>query len=149
MDKKILLKIQNNLLPSGGNDKPNLAQKVLLHHFIKKEKVNVPKYMFKWLIDNLKKSQMQDKPYVPCGRLLSEIFYQGGVLDRLSSVEAFTDKMLDTKTGKFINAQTLKNMKMISNVTKLESDLSESNVRSDLMRDFPPICKKDPLDVQM
>jgi hypothetical protein len=70
-------------------------------------------------------------------------------LDRLSSVEAFTDKMLDTKTGKFINAQTLKNMKLISNVTKLQIDLSESNVKSDLMRDFPPICKKDPLDVQM
>jgi hypothetical protein len=46
-DKKLLLKIQNeNLLPKGGGDKPTLAQKVLLHHFIKGEKVNVPKYMF-------------------------------------------------------------------------------------------------------
>jgi hypothetical protein len=150
MEKKLLLKIQNeNLLPCGGNDKPNLAQKVFLQHFIKKEKVNVPKYMFKYLIECLKKSQLQDRPWVPYGRLLSEFFYQGGVLDRLSSVEAFTDKLLDTKTGKFINAHTLKHMKLISNVTKLDTDLSESSAKSDLMKDFPPICKKDPLDVQM
>jgi hypothetical protein len=59
MDKKLLLKIQNeNLLPCGGNEKPNLAQKVFLQHFIKKEKVNVPKYMFKYLIECLKKSQL-------------------------------------------------------------------------------------------
>jgi hypothetical protein len=111
--------------------------------------VNVPKYMFKYLIECLKKSQLQDRTWVPYGRLLSEIFYQGGVLDKLSSVEAFTDKLLDTKTGKFINAQTLKNMKMISNVTRLDTDLSESSAKFDLMKDFPPICKKDPLDVQM
>jgi hypothetical protein len=70
-------------------------------------------------------------------------------LDRLSRVEALTDKLLDTKIGKFINAHTLLHMKLIREVTKLESDLSESNAKSDLMRDFPPICKKDPLDVQM
>jgi hypothetical protein len=150
MERKLLLKIQNdNLLPCGGSDKPTIGQKVFLQHFIKKEKVNVPKYMFKYLIHCLKKSQLQDRLWVPYGRLLSEIFYQGGVLDKLSSVEAFTDKLLDTKTGKFINAQTLKNMKLISNITKLETDLSESSAKSDLMKDFPPICKKDPLDVQM
>lgn len=150
MVTKMLLKIQNeNLLPCGGCEKPNLAQKVFLQHFIKKEKVNVPKYMFKYLIECLKKSQLQDKPWVPYGRLLSKIFYQGGVLDSLSSAQAFTDTMIDTKTGKFINAHTLLNMELISEVTKLQTDLSESHVRSDLMRDFPPICKKDPIAVHM
>jgi hypothetical protein len=87
IDKKLLLKIQNeNLLPKGGGDKPTLAKKVLLQHFIKGEKVNVPKYMFKHLIDNLRKSQLENRPWVPYGRLLSEIFYQGDILDRLSSV---------------------------------------------------------------
>jgi hypothetical protein len=105
--------------------------------------------MFKYLIECLKQSQLSDKPWVPYGRLLSEIFYQGGVLDRLSSTQAFTDELLDSKTGKFINAQTLRNMKLINEVTKLQTDLSESQVMSDLMKDFPPICKKDPLDVHM
>lgn len=152
METKMLLKIQNeDLFPCGDNEKPNLAQKVFLQHLIKKEKVNVPKYMFKYLVECLKQSQLQDKPrpWVPYGRLLSEIFYQGGVLDSLSRAQGYTDQMLDTKTGAFINAQTLKNMKLISKVTKLRTDLSESHVVSDLMRDFPPICKQDPIEVQM
>lgn len=115
----------------------------------KGEKVNVPKYMFKHLIDNLRKSQLENRPWVPYGRLLSEIFYQGGVLDRLSSVGTYSDVLLDTKTGKFINTHTLKQMKLIKSVTKLDTDLRESKAKSDLMKDFPPICKKDPLDVQM
>jgi len=150
METKMLLKIQNeNLFPCGDSVKPNLAQKVLLQHFIKKEKVNVPKYMFKYLIECLKQSQLLDKPWVPYGRFLLDIFYQGGILDSLSRSQGYTDQLLDTKTGKFINAHTLLNMKLISEVTKLQTDLSESHVVSDLMRDFPPICKHDPIEVQM
>jgi hypothetical protein len=40
-------------------------------------------------------------------------------------------------------------MKLISVVTKLKTDLSETKAQSDLMKDFPPICKKDPIEVQM
>jgi hypothetical protein len=40
-------------------------------------------------------------------------------------------------------------MKLISKVTKLATDLTESSARSNLMEDFPPICKKDSLEVQM
>jgi len=40
-------------------------------------------------------------------------------------------------------------MRLISKVTKLKSDISESRVVSNLMEDFPPICKKDNLAVQM
>ncbi len=48
-----------------------------------------------------------------------------------------------------INASTLKNMRLIPKVTKLETDINESRVVSNLMEDFPPICKKDTLVVQM
>ena len=48
-----------------------------------------------------------------------------------------------------INASTLKNMRLIPKVTKLETDINESRVVSNLMEDFPPICKKDTLAVQM
>lgn len=40
-------------------------------------------------------------------------------------------------------------MKLIETVTKLNTHLSESSAKSNLMEDFPPICKKDPLEVQM
>jgi len=32
---------------------------------------------------------------------------------------------------------------------KLETDLKESRAISNLMEGFPPICKQDPLDVQL
>jgi len=59
MEKKMLLKIQNeNLLPKGGgSDQPSLEHKVFLHYLIKKEKENVPKYIFKHMIKALKESQ--------------------------------------------------------------------------------------------
>jgi len=59
MEKKLLLKIQNeNLLPKGGGaDQPSLEHRVFLHYFITKEKANVPKYIFKYMIKTLRESQ--------------------------------------------------------------------------------------------
>jgi len=57
--KKLLLKIQNeNLLPKGGGgDQPSLEHRVFLHYFITKEATNVPKYIFKHMIKELRESQ--------------------------------------------------------------------------------------------
>jgi hypothetical protein len=59
MEKKILLKIQNeNLLPKGGgSDQPSLEHMIFLHYIITKEKANVPKYIFKHMIKELRESQ--------------------------------------------------------------------------------------------
>ena len=59
--------------------------------------------------------------------------------------------MLGTVTGKIINGATLANMKLIKPdvVIKLESDMKESIISSNLMEGFPPICKQDLLDVQL
>ena len=57
--------------------------------------------------------------------------------------------MLETVVGKVINGKTLKNMQLVKEFTPLKSDISESTVVSDLMANFPPICKKDTLAVQM
>jgi len=59
MEKKMLLKKQNeNLLPKGrGSDQPSLEHRVFLHYFIKKEKSNVPKHIFKHMIKAVKESQ--------------------------------------------------------------------------------------------
>jgi len=83
--------------------------------------------------------------------LISEIFNQGGLLRGLSETSGFNDDMLGTVTGKIINGATLANMVLIKSdvVIKLESDMKESRSSSNLMEGFPPICKKDPLDVQL
>jgi len=59
MEKKMMLKIHNeNLLPKGGgSDQPSLEPRVILHFFLKKEKANVPKYIFKHMVKTLKESQ--------------------------------------------------------------------------------------------
>jgi hypothetical protein len=89
IEKKMLLKIQNeNLLPKGsGGDQPSMGKKVFLHHFIQKEKVNAPKYIFKYMIKELRESQQKKRCWVPYGRLISEILHQEGILDVLSGVQ--------------------------------------------------------------
>ena len=59
--------------------------------------------------------------------------------------------MLGTITGKIINGGTLANMRLNKpeEVIKLETNLKESIVFSNLMEGFPPIFKQDPLDVQL
>jgi len=151
MEKKMLLKIQNeNLLPKGGGiDQPSLEHRIFLHYFIMKEKANVPKDIFKHMIKELREIQDNRRCWVPYGRLTSKILHQGGILKALSNVNFFTDEKLNTETGKIINGRTLRNMNLIEKeaYTKLNTDLMESDAMSNLMEDFPPICKQDPLDV--
>ena len=80
---------------------------------------------------------------VPCGRLLSEIFSQGGLLETLRKSKLASDKVLGTAIGKIINGKTLQNMKIIRKFSPNEKDLKESSLQSELMRDFPPITKED------
>jgi len=153
MKIKMLLKIQNeNLLPKGGGgDQPSLEHRVFLHFFLTKQKANVPKYIFMHMIKTLKESQTIKRNWIPYGRLISEILHQGGILEALKEVNYFTDAQLSTVTWKIINGGTLKHMKLIKKEDHkvLSTDLKESTVISNLMDDFPPICKQDPLEVRV
>jgi len=80
--------------------------------------------------------------------LLSEIFHQRGFLKALKLTKVIDDNQLGTVVGKYINGNTLKNMYLVEKVVKMDTDLKESNILSNLMDDFPPICKHDPIDVQ-
>jgi len=73
MEEKMILKIQNeNLLPKGGGSyQPSLEHRVFLHFFLKKEKANVPKYIFKHMIKTIKESQLNNRSWIPYGRLIS------------------------------------------------------------------------------
>jgi len=124
---------------------------VFLHFFIKKEKANVPKYIFKHMIKTLRGSQLNNRTWIPYGRLISEILYQGGILKALEHTKVFTNQELGTVTGKIINGSTLGNMRLIKkeDIKKLDTDMKESIVSSNLMENFPPICKQDAVDVQL
>jgi len=55
------------------------------------------------------------------------------------------------KLEAIINGGTLASMRLIKPeaIIKLETDLKESRISSNLMEGFPLICKQDPLDVQL
>jgi len=95
METKMMLKIQNeNLLPKGGgSDQPSLEHRVFLHFFLKKEKANVPKYIFKHMIKTFKESQLINRAWILYGKLISEIFNQGGLLRGLSETRGFTNNI--------------------------------------------------------
>jgi len=153
IEKKMLRKIQNeNLLQKGGgSDQPSMKHRIFLHFFITKERANMPRYIFRHMLKELRESQDNNKCWVPYGRLVSEILHQGGILNAMKDINFFTDEQLGTETGKIINGKTRKNMGVTaSNVYKqLSTYLKESNVVSIMMEDFPPICKQDRLEVQM
>ncbi|RHN45261.1 hypothetical protein MtrunA17_Chr7g0228501 [Medicago truncatula] len=115
------------------------------------EKANMPKYIFRCMIKALRDSQTINRIWIPYGRLISEILHQGWILKAVSETKIFSDKDLGTVTGKVINGSTLRHMNLIGkdDYKKLDTDLKESDVASNLMEDFPPICMKDPLDVRV
>jgi len=124
---------------------------VFLHFFIKKVIANVPKYIFKYMIKTLRESQLNNRVWVPYRRLISEILHQGGILKALDETKVFIDQQLNTVTGKIINGSTLGNMTLIKkeDIKKLDIDMKESRAMSNLMEGLPPICKQDPVDVQL
>jgi len=103
------------------------------------------------MIKTLRESQTIKRTWIPYGRLISEILHQGGILKALSDTKVFTNQQLGTVTGKIINGITLRNMNLIKKdvYKKLDTDMKESKAISNLMQDFPLICKQDPLDVQL
>jgi len=152
MEYKMLQKIMTeDLLPKGGGvDQPSLDHRVLLHFLITQVKANMPKYIFNHMMWALKESQNNNRKWIPYGRLLSEIFHQGGILKLLKQSKVVNDDQLGTVTGKIINASTFRNMNLMKKeeFTKLKTNLQESFIVSNLMDNFPPICKQDPIDVQ-
>jgi len=81
---------------------------------------------------------------------MSEIIHQGGILKALKQTKIITDAQLGTVTGKILNGRTLRKMHLIKkeDFKELKTDLKESYVVSNLMDDFPPICRQDPPDVR-
>jgi len=149
-EHKMLQKLmQECFLPKGGGvDQLSLEHKVFLHFFVTFEKVNLPRYIFHHMLWVLKESQEKNKSFILYGRLLSEIFHQGGILAAIKLSKTINDDQLGTVCGKYINGSTLKKMLMIKKVTKLDTDLKESMILSNLMDDFPPISKEDPPEVR-
>jgi len=129
----------------GGSDQPSLDHKLVLYFLAAFEKINLPGYLMHHLCWAIKEGIRGKRKKIPCGRLLSEIFTQGKLLETLRSHRLASDKALGTVTGKIINGKTLQNMKIIRKFSPNEKDLKESAIQTELMRIFLPSQKRIPL----
>jgi len=141
----MLLKIMTDCIfhKGGGSDQPSVDHKLVLYFLVAYEKINLPRYLMHHLCWAIKEGIRGKRKQIPCGRLLSEIFTQGKLLETLRRHRLATDRSLRTVTGKIINGKTLQNMKIIRKFSPNEKDLKESAVQTELMKDFPPISKED------
>jgi hypothetical protein len=129
-EHKVLQKlIQECFLAKGGGvDQLSLEHKVFLYFLVNFEKVNLPRYIFHHMVWALKESQEKNRRFIGYGRLLSEIFYQGGLLSALKNSGVVSDEYLGIVVGKYINGYTLRSMGIIKTVDKMETDLKESMI---------------------
>jgi len=123
----------------GGSDQPSIDHKLVLYFLASFNKINLPRYIMHHLCWAIKEGIRSKRKQIPCGRLLSEIFTQGKILEILRRNNLASDQVLRTKTGKMINGKTLQNMKIIKKLSPNEKDLKESTAPTKLMTDFPPI----------
>jgi len=126
----------------GGSDQPSVDHKLVLYFLAAFDKINLPKYLMNHLCWAVKEGMRGKRKQIPCGRLLSEIFTQGKLLETMRRNNLASNKILRTRTGKIINGKTLQNMKIIKKFSPNEKDLKESAVQTELMKDFPPIYKE-------
>jgi len=88
----------------------SLDHKVFLYHLVNLEKVNMPKYIFNHMLWALNESQQIGRRFIPYGRLISEIFHQGKLLQVLKTTGVVSDSQLRTMTQKIMNGRTLRHM---------------------------------------
>jgi len=109
-DKDIMLLkfVTNCFFQKGrGSDQPSLDHKMVLYFLAAYQAINLPRYLMHHLCWAIKEGIKGKRKQVPCGRLLSEIFYQGGFIETLKKFNLAFDKVLGTTTGKIINGKTL------------------------------------------
>jgi len=126
----------------GGSDQPSVDHKLVLYFLAAYDKINLPKYLMHHLCWAVKEGIRCKRKQIPCGRLLSEIFTQGKLLETLRRNNLASDKTLITRIGKIINGKTLQNMKIIKKFSPNEKDLKESTAPTKLIKDFPPIYQE-------
>jgi len=141
---RMLLKFMTDCFfqKGGGSDQPSVDHKLVLYFLSAFDKINLPRYLMHHLCWAIKEGIIGKRKQIPCGRLLSEMFTQGKLLETLRRHKLASDKSLRTITGKIINGKTLQNMKIIKKFSPNEKDLKESAVQTELMKDFPPISKE-------
>jgi hypothetical protein len=78
------------------------------------DRINFPRYLMHHLCWAIKEGINKGRKQVPCARLLSEIFHQGGLLEVLRNIKPATDSCFKVTTSdKILNNKSLYAMRII------------------------------------
>jgi len=129
---RMLLKFMTDCFfqKGGGSDQPSVDHKLVLYFLAANEKMNLSRYLMHNLCWGIKEGIRGKRKQIPCGRLLSEIFTQGKLLETLRRHRLATDRSLRVVTGKIINGKTLQIMMIIRKFSPTEKDLKEFAVQT-------------------
>ena len=75
----------------GGSDQPSNDHKLVLYFLDSFNKINLPRYIMHHLCWAIKEGIRCKRKQIPCGRLLSEIFTQGKILEILKNNNLASD----------------------------------------------------------
>jgi len=81
----------------GGSDQPSIDYKLVLYFLASFNKINLPRYIMHHLCWAIKEGIRSKRKQIPCGRLLSEIFTQGKILEILRRNNLASDQFSEPR----------------------------------------------------
>ena len=142
---RMLVKFSNDCFfqRAGGSDQPNNQQKLAIYFMTNLEKINFPRYVMDHLCWAINEGTIKGRKQVPYGRLLSEIFHQGRVLDFLRNTRSASDKCFEVSTAeRTISSRSLFSMKFIKKAPENEKWLEMTTEETEIIRNFPSIFEE-------
>jgi hypothetical protein len=96
----------------------------------------------------IKEGISKERKQVPCGRLLSEIFHQGKLLETLRRFKQASDSCFTVTTSDLIlNSKSLYAMKIINKPPVDEKWIELTTTKSEPLKNFPSILQENNLEV--
>jgi hypothetical protein len=107
------------------------------------DKINFPRYVMDHLCWAINEGIVKGRKQVPYGRLLSEIFHQGRVLDTLKKTRDASDKCFEVSTAeRTISSRSLYSMKVIKKAPQDEKWIEMTQQKLRLSGTFLPSLRK-------
>jgi hypothetical protein len=149
IDFRLLFKIlTSSVVPRvDGLDQISWDLKHLLLFLVQGVQLDLPAYLFHFLCGYIKNTQEKQTALVAFPRLLSELFYQGGLVEHLK--ELGEHHVVHEIISKFFNAEVLVNMQRIKKSELLypQQPLLKKEVGRPFNPDIPQVYKNEPLEV--
>jgi hypothetical protein len=143
---RLLLKFYANCFfqRGGGADQPNQDHQLALYFMATFDRINIPRYLMHHLYWAIKEGISKGRKQVPCARLLSKIFHQGGVLEVLRKIKPTSDSCFKVTTSdKILNSKSLYAMRIIDQPPAKENWMEKTTAESEPVKNFPSILREN------